>query len=183
MAESQLATKRKDIRTAVRGFEQFYEVGSDGAIYRLWRITSDGRTLEPRKLRGSVGVYVAVTLCGLGNVRKHIGVHQIVCEAFHGPAPSARHEPNHKDGNKHNNAADNLEWATRAENQRHAADAGLKRHGAESHLAKLTLDDVREIRGLLVARKLSQKQIARRFGVAQAQISRINTGKKWRNDK
>lgn len=181
MPESQLATKRKDIR-AVRGFEQFYQVDAGGSIYRLWRMTSDGRALEPRELKGSRGRYIQVTLCGLNRSYVQKGVHIIVCEAFHGSAPSDQHEPNHKDGNKHNNAADNLEWVTRAENQRHAADIGLKPHGEKSHLAKLTLVAVREIRAFLATGRFSQKQIATRFGVAQSTICKINTEKKWRND-
>lgn len=182
MPETQLTTKRKDIRKSVRGFEQLYEVSSEGFVYRLWRITRDGRTLPPRKLKGSASAYVVVTLCDLDGIRDNVGVHRLVCEAFHGPAPSSRHEPNHKDGNKHNNAADNLEWATRSENQKHAADAGLKPHGEHSHLAKLTLRDVRVIRSMLALKTFSQKEIAAQYGVAQTTICKINTGQKWRND-
>ena len=35
---------------------------------------------------------------------------RIVLETFIGPPPSSEHKPFHKDGNKQNNCADNLEW-------------------------------------------------------------------------
>jgi hypothetical protein len=52
--------------------------------------------------------------------------------------------------------------------------------GARSTLAKLTEDDVHEIRRLLRA-GLPQTEIAKRFGVSQPSIGNINTGKTWRH--
>jgi len=43
-------------------------------------------------------------------------VHELVCEAFHGPKPSEAHTvDHHHDRNHSNNRADNLRWATREE--------------------------------------------------------------------
>lgn len=54
-------------------------------------------------------------------------VQRLVLLAFVGPPPSARHEANHKNGRKQDNAVENLEWVTRVENMRHAWDTGLMR--------------------------------------------------------
>lgn len=51
--------------------------------------------------------------------QKRIGVHVLVCKAFHVNIDN-KPEVNHKDGIRSNNNADNLEWVTRAENIRHA---------------------------------------------------------------
>ena len=47
-----------------------------------------------------------------GNVR----VHQIVCTAFHGPAPEENMVVDHIDTNRCNNRPENLRWVTRLEN-------------------------------------------------------------------
>ena len=50
-------------------------------------------------------------------------IHQLVANAFLDKLP--HHEVvNHKDGNKHNNVVDNLEWCTNAYNHKHATETG-----------------------------------------------------------
>ena len=45
-----------------------------------------------------------------------IRVHQVVCTAFHGPAPEGDMVVDHKDTNRCNNRPENLRWVTRLEN-------------------------------------------------------------------
>lgn len=53
--------------------------------------------------------------------------HRVVAELFVvNPDPDNRTQVNHIDGNKHNNAAVNLEWVSQSENQRHAFRNGLQ---------------------------------------------------------
>lgn len=68
--------------------------------------------------------YVRVKLenkCLGGIVRTSI--HQLVAEAFI-PNPNNLPEVNHKDSERANNCADNLEWVTHAQNMRHAYHDG-----------------------------------------------------------
>ena len=49
---------------------------------------------------------------------KTYGVHQIICEVFHGSRPDPKATPDHIDRVPTNNRADNLKWATRFEQAR-----------------------------------------------------------------
>ena len=63
--------------------------------------------------------YFRTTLSIAGN-RQHAQVHRLVAFSFLGPPPTPEHTcVNHKDGNKSNNALENLEWMTPSENMYH----------------------------------------------------------------
>ena len=59
-----------------------------------------------------------------GCKRAQFRVHRSVASMFI-PNPDSKPCVNHKDGNKHNNHVDNLEWCTVLENNRHAQAIGL----------------------------------------------------------
>lgn len=132
--------------------------------------------------------------------------HRFVAEAFLGPCPEGK-EVNHKDGNKLNNRADNLEYVTRSENMQHAHDTGLiakrpprprpplkglargERHwmkqrpqdirrGESCAASKLTLAQVDEIRARVAAGE-RQNAVALSSGISTAQVSRIVNGVRW----
>lgn len=60
-------------------------------------------------------------------------IHRAVAIAFI-PNPDNKPTVNHKDGNKHNNCVENLEWATYSENTQHAVNTGLIKTGELSHM-------------------------------------------------
>lgn len=62
--------------------------------------------------------------CGKRGNKKNFAIHRLVAEAFI-PNPNNLPEINHKDGNKRNNRAENLEWCTRSQNMLHAYKLGL----------------------------------------------------------
>lgn len=58
--------------------------------------------------------------------RNHpIRLHRLVAQHFC-PNLNGYDEVNHKDGNKLNNVADNLEWCSHSSNVKHSFDTGLK---------------------------------------------------------
>lgn len=155
-----------------------YQASADGQIRRI-RLCKNG--WKPRVLAGYVNPigYRVVTISP-GRVRALHFVHRLVCLAFHGPRPSTGHEVAHGDGNALNNAATNLRWATVAENaadrKLHGRDTVGERHG----MAKLTAVDAASVRQL-AHNGMKQRDIGRRFGIHQAQVHRIVTGKSWRH--
>ncbi len=77
-----------------------------------------------QKLEGSIDKYGYRTYrITVNGVKKHLKAHRMMLNAWIGEQPEL--VVNHKDGNKQNNALDNLEWCTVAENNAHAIKTGL----------------------------------------------------------
>lgn len=114
-----------EIWKPVAGFEGLYEVSNMGRVKSLGRIDRFNKRWEERILWPHlVGKnYLAVSLCKDGKVSSR-KIHRLVAETFI-PNPGRKPQVNHKDGNKENNAASNLEWSTNSENQLHARKNGL----------------------------------------------------------
>lgn len=125
------------------------------------------RQLRPQDKDG----YLAVFPRG-----KSVRVHRLVAIAFV-PNPHGKPHVNHIDGNKKNNRAENLEWATHQENIRHAYDTGLARNGSGEMAgnAKLTAANVAEIRAIYRPRKpgVNLSALGARFGVTPQCIWRV----------
>jgi hypothetical protein len=160
----------------VIGYDGVYEVSDFGRVKRIapaYCNASQVRIMRPWLITG----YPAVELYRSGKGKTHM-VHRLVAAAFLGICPP-RHEVNHLDGNRSNPALPNLEYTTHAGNLLHAFATGLQRRrlGEENHSAKITADDVREIRRL--RGDVLQRDLATRFGITVHQVCAIQRGRSW----
>ena len=110
-----------------------------------------------------------------------ISVHRLIAKTFI-PNPLNLPEVNHKDGNKQNNNAENLEWCTCSENGKHAFKIGLSQtYKGEDHVkAKLTNEQAKQIKQLY-KKGVLQCKLADYFNVSQTTIRRIINGKRYNN--
>lgn len=119
---------------------------------------------------------------GKGYLRVHIGgkfcfVHRLVAEKYI-PNPDNLPQVNHKDGDKTNNRADNLEWVSNIENRRHAVKKGLHIHGERCPWAKLKQSDVDYIRQHT---EMTSREMATMFGVSDSTIRIIRRREAWKD--
>lgn len=146
-----------------------YDVSSDGEVRRATpggNATYVGKILSQSNVRG----YPVVGL-SLGDGRlQQIAVHRLVCAFFHGSKPTPFHQVAHGDGNRCNNRAENLRWATSKENHAdrrlHGTDATGERNGR----AVLNEDAVREIRRSPKHRGVCQS-LAAKFGCSVGTVN------------
>lgn len=120
------------MKSAVNGYEDAYEVYSDGRVFALPR-SRTGRNNIFRRLKGRflTGTknnkgYVQFQLWS-NNKSKRFLVHRLVADAFI-LNPQKHPLINHIDGNPMNNTVSNLEWCTYSENMKHAYKTGLRVH-------------------------------------------------------
>jgi hypothetical protein len=155
----------------VDGYDGNYLVSRSGDVFSVRRNKTLARVQAGRD-------YVRVNLYKDGHARHHL-VHRLVAAAFLGPIPRG-YEVNHKDGDKTNCNAENLEIVTRDENRKHAQRCGLLKRGEENARAKLTEADVREIRRSR-DEGTSVRELAKRFDLTTQAIYGICGRKTWRH--
>lgn len=146
-----------------------YYADKNGNIYN-----NNGGLVKPFEVAG----YMCVDLPNEGCAHGRMLVHRAVCSAF---IPNIENKPqvNHKDGNKHNNKLDNLEWATRSENQKHRFTVlGHSFKGEKNNSSKLKDSDIINIVELYKSGE-SQKDICKKFDVGLSSICNILNGKTW----
>jgi len=163
-----------------------YAVTDTGEVWGCrtagWNETTNGQEYLPywrqRRLALSRRGYMVIYL----RYRKKITVryvHHLVLEAFIGQRPE-RHEACHADGDRCNNALENLRWDTRKGNMQDTKRLGCTPSGTKSHMAKLEDQQIYEITALY-AHGHTQKSISIMFHISRAMVSLIVRGKNWQH--
>ena len=134
--------------------------------------------LHPRKNNRG---YLCISLF-CGGRAKTFPIHRLVAMAFL-PNYDETLEVNHKDCNKLNNNVTNLELVTHKQNIRHANQNNLMNHpkGEKHYAAKLSEEQVLEIKRMYSKYGLSRKFFAKRYNVSSQVIDAILTGKSWKS--
>lgn len=114
--------------------------------------------------------YLFVTLA-VNRKHWHKTIHSMVAAAFIGPRPPGRHI-NHKNGDKLDNRASNLEYVSPAGNAQHAL------YETQRKTAKLTLEKATDI-WYAKQRGERRKDVAAKHGCSIHMISAIWMGKSW----
>lgn len=156
-----------------------YAVGDDGSFWsrknNRWGL---GDTWKPKRCARSYG-YPIAHMTHPGMPKRHAHVHTLVLELFVGPRPDgmmARHFPN---PDRTDNRLCNLQWGTALENQRDRYVQGTDQFGERNPAAKLTEEQVVEIRELYATGKYLHKELAPLFGITRKAACQITNGGRW----
>lgn len=166
------------------GYERHYQVSSIGRVRSVTRkVPRRGRGTmiikgHIRKTGPSTEGYPIVSMSD-GGRHMSFKVHRLVAMAFLGDRTDEGLEVCHDNGIRDDNRIENLRWDTREGNQ-----ADRKKHGTvapmrgESHgMAKLSRSEVIEI----LSKSGTNASVAAQYGVCQATIRHIRTGRTWRH--
>jgi hypothetical protein len=167
----------------VPGFSK-YECSSEGEIRRKFcRFCGAG----PGKLLKQVvqkSRYMYVGIPDDDGVPRTVTVHRLICAAFHGPPPTPSHQTAHSDGDRGNNIASNLRWATIRENWVDRVKHGTHRNGAKINTVRLSKEQVIEIRRAYKTAPFKEpgknRRLAEKYGVSLYCIEDIVYERSWR---
>lgn len=178
----------KEIWRPVVGFEGLYEVSNFGAVRSVDRIIQHtNKRFGPmtRKLKGRLlkmifdgrGLYYQVSLSN--GINKRYLVHRLVAEAFV-ENPLNLPEVNHKDENKTNNKASNLEWCDHKYNSNYGSRLSLGQ-GEKNPMSILTADKVKQIRNEFIPhdKDYGVTGLSKKYGISISHISSILHRRRW----
>lgn len=168
----------------IDGFDGFYQISDKGNFRgkgnKNGRIDGEWHSKAVKVNRDG---YKFVCMQYNGKTRT-TRIHRLVAETFI-PNPDNLETVNHIDGDKTNNCVENLEWADRHHQLKHAYDHGLKQaaRGTSNCHSKLTDKDVRYIRSHYVkqSKEFGTVALSRKFGVSNRVIGLVARGLSYQN--
>lgn len=170
---------KNEIWKPIEGYEDRYEVSNLGRVRSLDMVlpcvvngvettrVRHGKIIKP--FVGRTGYHYAMLRDGKRS--KNCRVHRLVAAAFV-PNPLHLSEVNHKDEDKSNNRADNLEWCTSKYN--HNYGTTIKRAADKIRRPVYQMS----MRGVIIQEFASVTDAANATGIARSQISRCCLGRK-----
>lgn len=104
-----------------------------------------------------------------------------MCELLHGPAPEGQEDAAHSCGKGNKGCVNprHLRWASRSDNCNEKLAHGTMTIGEQSHMAKMTEKQVRDIRALR-AKGVPVGELAAKFSMSRAGIYLILNKTNWR---
>lgn len=152
-----------------------YIICENGDIYGMHR----GKISQRKNVDG----YMLATV-GKLPIRTTMRVHRLVAEAFI-ENPLNLPEVNHKDFNRSNNNASNLEWCTHLTNVRYSVDlheGAYNQHaGTNNGRSILREEDVLKIRECYASGKYNIAELARLYGRGWQTINHIIKRTTWKH--
>lgn len=179
----------------VVGYEGLYMVSNLSRVKKVkrfsnvTRVNKDGRVISfniPIKeaiLKQNINCKGYYTLQLTKNsFPKTVTTHRLVAKAFL-PNPENKPAVNHIDGVKTNNNVENLEWVTLSENVRHAHANNLAcvRVGSDNSFAKLSEEDIINIRKTYKEGGFTHKSLGEIYNTHSSNIGLIVNHKAWKH--
>ena len=184
MEEIKIGEVWKDIPN-YEGYYQISNLGRIKSVARKVKYQNSYRNVKEKLKKTFIGKqgYERVELSKNGKIKKY-NVHRIVANVFISN-PLNKETVNHINGIKTDNRVENLEWATRSENELHAYKIGLAKNSEKQrNVARLYCKENKiksiiqlDLDGNFIKEWKSAKEVEEKINISRKNISQCITGK------